>query len=139
MIDFSPFVADLLGVVQTVVVGIVGVLATYATRWILRKTHLDGLIQEDLIRNYLYTALENAVIFGVDQVKKDLGDKAIVDVKNDILAAAIEYVMKTVPDALAHFGLDSPEKIRDLLLVRLNKYLDSLVPAPVPAVTAEVA
>lgn len=138
MLDLTPYVSDLLGVVQTIVIGIVGVLATYATRWVLKKTHLDGLMQEDLIRNYLYTALENAVIFGVDRVKENIGDKAVIDFKNDIIAAAISYALKNVPDALAHFGLNDPEKLTDLLVVRLNKYLEAKFAPAVPALTAEL-
>lgn len=134
MIDFSPFVADLFEVVQVVVLGLAGVLATYATRWVLKKTHLDGLIQEDLIRNYLYTALENAIKFGIAQAETKVADKASVDFKNEILATAVNYILTKVPDAIAHFGL-SDEAIRDLLVARLTDYLGMDAPE-VPATAA---
>ena len=123
MIDFNQILSMGLDFIQTAVLAGVGVFLPLAIRWILAKTRLDGLVSDDVIREYLYAALENGVVFAIDQARGRYGgDVAIITIKNEILEIALKYIVKSVPDAIAHFEI-SEERLKELITVRLNKVL----------------
>ncbi|MCM0751599.1 hypothetical protein DEA98_10370 [Brucella pseudogrignonensis] len=66
--------------------------------------------------------------FGLNKLE-DKADKASIDVKSAVLAAGIDYVLKSVPDAVKFFGL-TPERLGDLLEAKLQVYpaVGELVP-----------
>ncbi|MBB4092478.1 hypothetical protein HGG72_08550 [Ochrobactrum pecoris] len=98
-------------------------LIAAAVGWLLVKwTKLTGLSIEASHRDALQTALKNAVNFGLNKLE-DKADKASIDVKSAVLAAGIDYVLKSVPDAVKFFGL-SPERLADLLEAKLHIYPD---------------
>lgn len=98
-------------------------LIAAAVGWLLVKwTKLTGLSIEASHRDALQTALKNAVNFGLNKLE-DKADKASIDVKSAVLAAGIDYVLKSVPDAVKFFGL-SPERLADLLEAKLYIYPD---------------
>lgn len=96
-------------------------LIAAAVGWLLVKwTKLTGLNIEASHRDALQTALKNAVNFGLNKLD-DKANKASIDVKSAVLAAGIDYVLKSVPDAVKFFGL-TPERLADLLEAKLTVY-----------------
>ncbi|SPL65332.1 hypothetical protein [Ochrobactrum soli] len=104
-------------------------LVAAAVGWLLVKwSKLTGLNIEASHRDALQTTLQNAVNFGLNRLE-DKANKASINVKSAVLAAAIDYVFKSAPDAVKFFGL-TPERLGDLLEAKLNVYpaVSELVP-----------
>lgn len=129
MIDFGSLIELLYQLALAAAFGGLSVLAPFAINWVLEKTKLDKLLGEDLTRNYLNNAFENAIQYGVSQVDAKVAkiDGNIdLGVKNQILEIAVTYVLDAVPDGLERFGINSPEAVRKLVTARLEKLLGTM-------------
>lgn len=104
----KPYITELVGIF---VAGVLGYLAT------LVKAKF-GLDIEAKHREALQTALTNAA--GLLIAKGDgLAAGINFDVKNPIVAEAVNYALKGAPDAMKYFGL-TPERVRDMLAAKVG-------------------
>lgn len=103
-------VADLIGLL---VVAVLGYLSTIA------KTRL-GLTIDAGMRE----SLHKSAVTGINMALGQLGgrmENLSIDVKNKVLADALNYLIKAAPDAIAHFGLDQKRnELMDILKAKLT-------------------
>lgn len=109
--DLSPVLQVLGGLLVAVLLA----LATFAVNWVRVKIGLGKLEQDEVIRNYLEQVIEAAVAHAMGKVPDKLN-------KDSMVRTALAYVLRSVPDALAHFGIDE-ERLYQIVEVRLNQYL----------------
>lgn len=80
------------------------------------KVDVDELLKDDVIRSYLDTALDMGVKYGVNSLNN--ADWTKIETKNAATAAAANYVLSKVPEALDHFNIDE-EGLKSRLEARL--------------------
>ena len=102
IVSAQPFVDLLLPYINAIVIGVfVPVFLAFA----LKKLGLD---MEAKNREALQTSLSNAAGLLIQKAGVEAGAFSL-DVKNEQMAAAIRYVQKSAPDAVAKWGLDPSE------------------------------
>lgn len=104
---FRPYLIELVTVIISIIVG-----------WVVAKIgKLTGLQIEAKHRDALQMALQNSANFSINALGAKVGT---IDfkVKHELVAAALTYVQKSSPDAIAYFGL-TPERLRDLIVAKL--------------------
>lgn len=108
--QFAPFVLEILAGV------LLGVLI-WAGKKLANKLGVDA---DNEIRQYFTQAIQSSIAFGKEKAKEKLDstDWSSVEVKNETLAKATEYLNKHVPDAIKKFKL-SEEEVKELVLARL--------------------
>ena len=103
------------------------VLVPFAINWFLKKTKVDELLGDDITRQYLTEVFDRAITYGKNKAgtwadgvdtSVDLGIE-----NNPVLDFAVQYVLDTVPDALEHFNIATPEAVRERIIARLEKEL----------------
>jgi hypothetical protein len=107
-IDLTPLMGPVLELVAAAVTGVVGVALR---RWL-------GLKADNEVRGYLDSALNRAVLYGLNKAKDEFGQLDKVTVRNAVLDAAARYAVEAVPDALRRFRI-TPQKVRDLVEARM--------------------
>lgn len=109
-IDISP----LLDVGIELLAGILLALGSFAvwkvSTWLKLK-------EDDAVRGYLNEALARAVEYGKVEAKK-AGARTTVKIENVTVAAATQYAVERVPDALARFKI-TPEALTSMIRARL--------------------
>lgn len=123
-VDFAPLV----NLAFSFLVPVVSVLAAWLSTKIAR---LLGLKSDNEIRRYIEPALQNALAYGQRQV----GDLPLTyDLKNQIVAAAVNYAISQVGDGLKKLGVDE-----DGIARMLHARLEANVSAQTPSITATAA
>jgi hypothetical protein len=107
-VDLTPLVqsgAELfIGATSLVVTGLLGMLFHN---------------QRDVaLRNALTTALENAAQYAIAYVAQQKVPK--VEVPGLLVAASLNYVVRSVPKTIKHFGI-TDDRLSEMILARLNK------------------
>jgi hypothetical protein len=118
--EATPWLFDLM----MLVVSVGGSIITYAIK---KKTGLDF---DALNRGSLHSALETGARAVLARAGTSIGDKTI-DVGSKEVAAVINWVVASVPDALAHFNLDPDKtaaKLQTLAIAYLQKVIDGGTP-----------
>jgi len=109
-IDFKPLL-------DQVVYPALSVVAIAGAGWIAAKINKRLKLENDsIVRGYLETALQRGLDFAKSQTA---GVNLTVDVKNEMVAAAANYAIKKVPDALKHFRIDEAG-LKEMLAARLE-------------------
>lgn len=108
-IDLTPLMGPVLELVAAAVTGVVGVALR---RWL-------GLKADNEVRSYLDSALNRAVLYGLNKAKDEFGQLDKVTVRNAALDAAARYAVEAVPDALQRFRI-TPQRLRDLVMARMD-------------------
>lgn len=104
---FRPYVME---VASIAIAGLVG--------WAARRVHqLTGLNIEARHREALQSALENGARLVIERIGRSAAGKS-VPVGNAILEDGVEYVLRSVPDAVRFFGL-TPQRLGELLRPKL--------------------
>lgn len=102
------------------IVPILGTLIAVGIGWILlilrQKFNLNI---DDSLRDSLQTALDNAANLLIQKAGDSIKSKVSLSVSDPLVAAAVNYVLKAAPDALARFGL-SPTDIVTKLEAKLG-------------------
>lgn len=131
MVDFSSILQLLFSLVETAALTAISILVPFAINWLLKKTKLDKLVSEDVIRAYLDQALVKAVHFGKAEAEKIVGTvNTKVEVEDRIVAFALEYAVKAVPDAIKHFGI-TEDGLRAMITARLAELgIETTKPLP---------
>jgi hypothetical protein len=130
-VNLAPFWSSLL----EYLVPVIGVLITALVAWAATLfQRLTGVNIDAKHRAALQSALETGVNYGLAKA----GDKAknlTVDVRSAIVADAITWVEKSVPDAVKHFGI-TPETVAEMAAAKLqvaDPNAPSIPAAPAPA------
>lgn len=131
LVDLSPLLQVLFTTVGTIAVAFATFAIHKVNTWLASKTGQQNLLNEDVIRQYLDSALNNAVHFAVSQVGSS--DWTHVDTKNALLKAGADYILSHVPDAVKYFKLD-PASLESALEAKLNQVLPMTSPAPTTVV-----
>lgn len=118
---WKPYIVELAGIA---VAAIVGLLAELVRR-------VFGLAIERQHRDALQTALTNAAGLALNKLGNTLDGK-VIDVKNVHVAAAVDYVSRAAPAALAKFGL-GPHEIAERILAKLPQVANTTTTATPPA------
>lgn len=98
MIDLGPVIETLLGSLAAALMA----LGSWALTRLGKRL---GLEADSEIRSYLDEALHRAITWAISRLRED-GRSITIDVKSEIVAHAVSYIVDRVPDAIEHFGLD---------------------------------
>lgn len=103
---------------QTWTITIVSVAVSALIGWVLLKVkEKTGLSIDDSMRAALQTAVTNAAGLVLNKLGNQLQGKTI-DVHNAFVAAAVNYVLKSAPAAIEHFGI-TPDSIKEKIVAKL--------------------
>ncbi|MGY3690183.1 hypothetical protein ACVIGA_000263 [Bradyrhizobium sp. USDA 3240] len=110
----------------------IGTLILAFVTWLLRK--LPAQIYAVIVSMRADQLISKGIDYAINMVKDATKDKALtVDVHNQVLAQALQYVLDHSPDRLTSW-MGGPDAIAQKIIARLN-----LAPDAVPDVTAAVS
>lgn len=112
VIDFTPFFDAFVTLLVAVAAAATGVVA----RWLSQKTFAGKILSEETIRTRLNDVVQNGLAYAISKVNKPV----TVDMKNDIVALAVRYVMDMAPETAAKLGL-TPESAAARVEAELSK------------------
>jgi hypothetical protein len=105
-----PYLADLIGLAAVAVIGVLAKLIKDKFGIDIEARHRE--------------ALHSAAVSGINVALSKLDDKAgsiTIDVKNKLIADALNYAIKAAPDAIKHFGLDAQrDKLKAIIESKLQ-------------------
>jgi hypothetical protein len=129
MADTTIAVGDIWTGVMPYIVAAIGAVITFLVGWVLNllKTKL-GVSIDDSMRASLQTAAANAAGLVLNSLGNQLSGVKI-DVGNQFVADAVNYVIKAAPDAVAHFGL-TPDEIAQKILALLPQVANTTTTSP---------
>lgn len=112
VVDVQPIIDAVVGALAALLLAV----GTWAAKMLGDRL---GLAKDSEVRGYLETAIQSGIGWGKEKALA-LGHKdfAKIDVRNQVVAAAVSYVVKATPDALRRFGL-TDDRLRELVLARL--------------------
>lgn len=114
-VDFSPLLEPALQIAGAVLAALIGALVTRGLA--VLKISIDAGQREAL-----HQAIARGVTLATAKVGAVAAGRMTLDVRNEVLAEAMTYVIKTSPGAAAHFGLDAA-KLGPLVEAHLAKAL----------------
>ena len=114
VVGVDGFYAELRPFLVEVIVAIVAAIAGWVLMTVRKKLGLDI---EAKHREALQSALMNGANYGLRYIDGKVGG-ATIDVRNEMLAEAVRFVERSVPDAVKFFGL-TPDKLRDHLAAKI--------------------
>jgi hypothetical protein len=127
--DTTVAIGDLWVGLQPYIVAAIGALITAAVGWLIMVANKKlGISIDDSMRSSLQTAATNAAGLVLNQLGNQLSGVK-VDVKNQLVADAVNYVIKAAPDAVAHFGL-TPDVIAQKIVALLPQVANTTTSAP---------
>lgn len=112
IVDLGPVLGYLIQIIAAALV----VVAMWAVKRLGGKLGLDIDARQ---REVIYTAIEGAVGWGAMQARLKGENLAKVNVKNELIHVAADYLVQRVPDAIRHFKL-SPADVEQLVASRLE-------------------
>lgn len=130
--EWGDWAANALLLVSTIVVGSVGAVLTWALRFL--PAALRGIITQNLIKQVeqlLVRALQHSINMVAEQLR---GRELTIDVKNQVVAAALQYALDNAPAKLIEW-MGGEAGIRQKIEARLPWQVVSEAPLPVPAGT----
>ena len=115
VIPFLDYAISLLAVVITAVVGVVG-------------KRLNDRLKLDIEHNHravLHEALNLSVLFAVNRARAAYKNTPPIKVRGEVVGAAFNYVIKSVPDTFKKFGIDpstvdGQKRVIEMLETRLD-------------------
>lgn len=119
VLDLSPLTLELVklafaALLAALTVGARVLYTTLKEKW--------GLEVEQAQRDKVNEAIQFALQYAETKVASAVDAKDNVEVKNQMVATAAEYVMAKIPDALDRLGV-TPESVADLVEARIERYL----------------
>jgi hypothetical protein len=113
---FRPYIVDIVGSLITLGVGWLLVLLKSKFNLDIDASHRDAL----------QTALTNGAGLALNKLGNSLQGKSI-EVGNPAVASAVNLVLKSAPDALAHFGI-TPESVAQKIVAKLPQVANTVTP-----------
>jgi hypothetical protein len=131
-VNLQPIASELMNSLAIVLAAFIAFISGQISLWLSKKLKLDSQKVDDTIRGYLNEAARRGIQLAL--VKLQTSDLGQVNVKNQVLAIAGQYVVDRVPDALKRFGFNS-QILEQYLEARLGDIdLATLMPSPTPEV-----
>jgi hypothetical protein len=118
-INLGNIILTLSGVAAAVVASAAHFGVRALMKFLEQKTGLD---LDNVTRSYLDPAIDKAIAYANVQVQKAAAGNLKVDVHNETVAHAVNYLIDRVPDALAHFGLTN-DHLEQLIEARIGSWL----------------
>jgi hypothetical protein len=135
--DTTISVGTLAGQVLTWIAAVFGVpIGGLLTAWLYRLSRLAGVQITDAMRARLQDIVVNGLNIGVKKAATDLRGRGQVDVKNEAVAHAVEYVQVHGADSLKALGIDPGS---DLAVEAIKARIETAITdvnAPTPKVLA---
>ncbi len=130
-VSLQPIATELMNGLAVVLTAFISFISAQISLWLSKKLKLDALKVEETIRGYLNEAARRGIQWAM--VKMETSDLTNIEIKNQVLAMAAQYVVDRVPDALKRFNF-TDDILKQYLEARLGDYdLSTLVPArPLP-------
>lgn len=126
-VSLRPVAQQLSEALIVLVGGFVTFIAGQVSLWLGKKLKLDNLKIDEQVRAYLLEATKRAISWAMLQLEaRDLLD---IDVKNKVVALAVQYLVDRVPDALKQLGL-TEDKLKGFVEARIGPF-DLSAPAAV--------
>lgn len=133
---YEAAVSPILQVIAGVAAMVITAAGAMAVAWLKKKLNLSdaeaqklGLELDAQHRAAFQAALTNAGGLVIQR----LGDKAAtmqIDVGNPLIKAGVDYVVKSAPDAIAHFNLQGrADEIAEKIIAKLPQ-VSAAAPAP---------
>ncbi len=111
-VDLDPFIAE----VMPYVVMLASAIVAFALAWITRKVHQwTGINIEAKHREAFQSALTNGARAAIARITPD---GISVDVRHPVAKHGVDFVLRSVPDAVRYFGL-TPDDIERHLRPKL--------------------
>lgn len=131
VLDLGPLALEFLDILAALLVCLGGYAVKVFRDFLKEKTGIE--IQAQYIET-VQSALEKGVQYGMAKVRPLAADRAKVDIENDLLFHAANYVVKQVPDALAGLGI-TKEQVCEMVMARIEdtKPNDVVAPGPAPS------
>lgn len=131
-ISLVPIVNEALEYIVVIVIAIIGWgvnrVTGYLRKWL-------GIRVDDSQRAVVMGAIERGVNYATDALREKIASNEYLtlDCRTLLIASAIGYVQKRVPDALRHFKL-TPADVGDMVAAKLEEFgtVDKLI-APTAA------
>lgn len=118
-VSLRPVAQQLSEALIVLVGGFVTFIAGQVSLWLGKKLKLDNLKIDEQVRAYLLEATKRAISWAMLQLEtKDLLD---IDVKNKVVALAVQYLVDRVPDALKQLGL-TEDKLKGFVEARIGPF-----------------
>jgi hypothetical protein len=135
--DTTISVGTLAGQVLTWIAAVFGVpIGGLLTAWLYRLSKLAGVQITDTMRARLQDIVVNGLNIGVKKAATDLRGRGQVDVKNEAVAHAVEYVQVHGADSLKALGIDPGSELAvEAIKARIETAITD-VNAPTPKVLA---
>lgn len=122
--------------VATAAASVVAAVGAYAAVWLKRKLNLTdaeanlvGLNTDAAHRDALQTALTNAAGLALNRLGNELKGKTI-DLRNPAINEAVATVLRSVPDAVEHFGLtNKPDELAQKVIAKLPQIANTTTSA----------
>lgn len=112
-VNFDPFIAELMPYVLTFASAVIAAAVAWATK---KLNDWTGIEIEAKHREALQSALMNGAR---SAITNNMPSGVGLDVKSVSVKTGVDFVLKSVPDAVAYFGL-SPADIERHLIPKLN-------------------
>jgi len=110
---FAPLLDVAIQLLASILLGVGSWAAWRVTTWL-------RLSNDEKVRGYLNTALENAVTWAAAEARRRVIPPGGTPGPPDLAPEAVQYVVQRVPGALAHFGI-TPDGVRDMVEKRLAR------------------
>lgn len=135
-VNLAPLINEL----QNGVVAVLGVVIAAAVTWLsLRLKEKFNVQISQTNQQQLVDAAGRAVAFGISAAREKYGlQEPILNLRNEVLARATQYLVNQMPDALARAGA-TPAAAASLVEARLAELLHLPAPAAVVALPPPVA
>ena len=110
---FAPLLDVAIQLLASILLGVGSWAAWRVTTWL-------RLSNDEKVRGYLNTALENAVTWAAAEARRRVIMAGGAPQPGDMVPDAVQYVVQRVPGALSHFGI-TPDGVRDMVEKRLAR------------------
>lgn len=105
------------------VFGLLGVVLMTVAVWVAKRIGDKFKLDTDSEVRYLIDSVAySAVNFALIQLKQK-GQKFTPSVHNEVVANAVNYVIRSAPEALAYFGI-TEQRLREIIEARLPNKSD---------------
>ena len=121
VVDLSSTVGLLTELLGATLAALAIPLFWYGVNTLKNHFGLSQLAIDASTRAIVDQGLQKAIGYAVTKVQEFTAAKPLsVDVKSDLIKHTADYALTHIPDALAYFGLDDPQKLAQSIEARLG-------------------
>ena len=121
VVDLSSTIGVLTQLLGATLAAMAVPLFWYGVNTLKNHFGLSQLAIDASTRAIVDQGLQKAVGYAVAKVHEFTAGKPLaVDVKSELIKHAVDFALTHIPDALAYFGLDDPQKLAQTIEARLG-------------------